>query len=104
MKNYIKWVLLAFIGLFLVACKPTAKFEYSPVAPSTGEIVKFDAMKSTVYKAKEGNAIRTYAWNFGDGTQGTGATVEHTYTQVGQYTVTLNVTDLAGQTSSTTQK
>lgn len=104
MKNYIKWVLLAFIGLFLVACKPTAKFEYSPVAPSTGEIVKFDATKSTVYKAKEGNAIRTYAWNFGDGTQATGATVEHTYTQVGQYTVTLNVTDLAGQTSSTTQK
>lgn len=103
-KNYIKWFLFAFIGLFLVACKPTAKFEYSPTAPSAGEIVKFDATKSTVYKAKEGNAIRTYAWNFGDGTQGTGATVEHTYTQVGQYTVMLTVTDLAGQTNSTTQK
>ncbi|MCX5468355.1 PKD domain-containing protein [Acinetobacter nematophilus] len=104
MKKYIKWFLFAMIGIFLVACKPTAKFEYSPTTPNTGEIVKFDATKSTVYKAKEGNAIRTYAWNFGDGTQGTGATVEHTYTKVGQYTVTLNVTDLAGQTNSTTQK
>lgn len=103
-KNYIKWFLFAFIGLFLVACKPTAKFEYSPTAPSAGEMVKFDATKSTVYKAKEGNAIRTYAWNFGDGTQGTGATVEHTYIKEGQYTVMLTVTDLAGQTNSATQK
>lgn len=102
--NYIKWFLFAFLSLFLVACKPTAKFEYSPTTPSTGEVVKFDATKSTVYKAKEGNAISVYAWDFGDGSQGTGATVEHTYTTAGQYTVTLKVADLAGQINSITKK
>lgn len=102
--NYIKWFLFAFLSLFLVACKPTAKFEYSPTAPSSGEVIKFDATKTTVYKAKEGNAISVYAWDFGDGSKGTGKTIEHIYTTAGKYTVTLSVTDLAGQTSSTTQK
>ena len=87
-----------------MACKPTAKFNYSPTAPTAGEVVKFDASTSSVYKAKEGNAISVYAWNFGDGSQGNGVTAEHTYKAAGQYTVTLSVTDLAGQTNTTTQK
>ena len=103
-ENYIKWLLFAFLSLFLVACKPTAKFNYSPTAPTAGEVVKFDASTSSVYKAKEGNAISVYAWNFGDGSQGNGVTAEHTYKAAGQYTVTLSVTDLAGQTNTTTQK
>ncbi len=103
-ENYIKWLIFAFLSLFLVACKPTADFIYTPSAPSTGEVVKFDASKSSVYKAKEGNAISVYAWDFGDGSQGTGQTTEHTYTIAGKYVVKLSVTDLAGQTSATTQK
>ena len=103
-ESYIKWFLFAFLSLFLVACKPTANFDYSPTAPSVGEVVKFDATKSTVYKAKEGNAISAYIWDFGDGVKGTGATIEHTYTKAGQYTVTLGVTDLAGQVNTKTQK
>ncbi len=51
-ENYIKWLLFAFLSLFLVACKPTAKFNYSPTAPTAGEVVKFDASTSSVYKAK----------------------------------------------------
>ncbi len=103
-ENYIKWLIFAFLSLFLVACKPTADFIYTPSAPSTGEVVKFDASKSSVYKAKEGNAISVYAWDFGDGSQGTGQTTEHTYTTAGKYVIKLSVTDLAGQTSATTQK
>ncbi|WP_446083790.1 PKD domain-containing protein [Acinetobacter sp. 1125_18A] len=111
-KNYIKWFLFAWLSLLLLACNSstkfeqglTAKFEYSPTAPSIGEVVKFDATKSTVDQAKEASAIASYAWNFGDGSSGKGATVEHTYTKVGQYTVSLTITDLAGRTDSTTQK
>jgi hypothetical protein len=35
----------------------------------------------------------TYAWNFGDGSSGTGATPSKTYAAAGTYTVTLSVSD-----------
>jgi PKD repeat protein len=37
--------------------------------------------------------ITSYAWDFGDGGTGTGATPSHTYTTAGTYPVTLTVTD-----------
>ena len=41
-------------------------------------------------------SIVSYAWNFGDGTTGTGIAVTHTYNVAGTYWVTLTVTDNAG--------
>jgi len=46
--------------------------------------------------AFEGPADVTCAWDFGDGTSGTGNAPEHTYTTHGQYTVNLLVTDADG--------
>jgi len=45
----------------------------------------------------DGN-ISKYSWNFGDGNYGLGKTTNHIYTAVGNYTVTLNVTDNEGNT------
>ena len=55
----------------------------------------FDGGAST-----DDNGITAYAWNFGDGTTGSGATASHTYAAAGTYTVTLTVTDTGGQTGS----
>jgi len=42
-------------------------------------------------------------WNFGDNTSSSENSPSHTYTQDGSYTITLEVTDTAGQTGSTAQ-
>jgi PKD domain len=44
-------------------------------------------------------AIRSYQWNFGDGSSATGPGSQHIYRRKGSYTVVLTVTDSGGQTS-----
>ena len=47
--------------------------------------------------------IETYAWNFGDGGNGTGASPNHTYAASGTYPVTLTVTDDRGGQHTSSQ-
>lgn len=55
--------------------------------------------------ASGGNAPYTFTWNLGDGSTAIGPTVSHTYSQAGNYTISLVVTDSTAtvQTFTTTQ-
>ena len=44
--------------------------------------------------------ITAYAWDFGDGSGATGLRVEHSYATVGEFVVTLKVTDDKGATGT----
>ena len=75
---------------------PIASFTYSPESPLVGEEITFDASSST----DSDGEIVSYEWDFGDGASGTGEVAFHSYSSVGDYTVTLTVTDDEGATDS----
>lgn len=51
--------------------------------------ISFDATATTEL---DGDSL-SYAWDFGDGSTGTGKKINHTYTTAGSYAVVLTVTD-----------
>ena len=75
---------------------PTALFIYSPENPLIGEEITFDAS----FSYDPDGEIVSYEWDFGDESTGEGEVVTHTYSDVGDYTVTLTVTDDDGATNS----
>ncbi|MBX0287616.1 PKD domain-containing protein [Halomicroarcula sp. F28] len=75
---------------------PVAAFDHQST-DTASEPVTFDASPST-----PSDSITSYEWAFGDGTTGSGKTVEHSYDTSGFYDVTLTVTDDAGNTGETT--
>ena len=68
---------------------PYAFFQYSILNRS----VLFDASHSYDY---DGN-ITNYLWDFGDGTNGTGMSIDHDYSESGYFYVTLTVVDNDGK-------
>lgn len=69
-----------------------------PYVAGVGMSVRLDGRRST---DPDGPSSKLkYAWRFGDGTTGTGATPSHAYAQLGTYTVILVVTDAKGGVSA----
>jgi len=81
---------------------PSANFTYTPEKPFVNETVSFDASAST----PNGGTIISYEWDFGDDTTTiiTSPIVTHTYTEPGDYNVTLTVEDAAGNNATDTVK
>lgn len=77
-----------------VTAHPRASFVAKPPVANAGYEVTFDG----TYSSAEGynDTIKSYSWKFGDTGTGSGSVVKHTYASLGNYTVTLNVTDNEG--------
>ncbi len=73
---------------------PVANFIYSPQKGEAPLTVYFDASLSY----DPDGVIVSYAWDFGDGSTGTGKLTSHTFTQDGLFSVKLTVTDDKGKT------
>lgn len=80
---------------------PTASFTANPVPTSQPGVlprtIAFDGSGST----DPDGSIVTFTWDFGDGSpSGSGATINHTYSNSGRFTAKLTVTDNRGATGS----
>jgi streptogrisin C len=74
---------------------PVASFTYS----ASGTWVDFDASGSY----DPDGSIVSYAWDFGDGTTGSGVSTSHVFPYEGYFTVTLTVTDNTDKVGQSTQ-
>lgn len=72
---------------------PVASFTFS--CNNSTRVCSFNGTGST-----DDKGIVSYAWNYGDGSTGTGATTSHPYAAAGSYQVRLTVTDGGGLTNS----
>jgi len=78
---------------------PTAEFTITPTTVERSAPVRFDA-SGTSDEGVPCLDLCTYAWDFGDGSTGTGRLTSHTYSSSGTFVVTLTVTDRAGATGT----
>jgi DNA/RNA endonuclease G (NUC1) len=76
--------------------KPPIAAIDGPYAGAEGGSIAMSAASSL----DPNGTVVSYAWNFGDGTTGTGPSVAHTYAQDGVYAVTVTVTDNDGLTDN----
>lgn len=102
------------VGLWSITSKPvivlpdygpTANFTWIPSKPSANRTAIFDASSSQVGWSSQipGLAqIASQTWDFGDGTPintTSSSTIQHVFTQLGNYSVTLTVTDSVSRTN-----
>jgi PKD repeat protein len=73
----------------------------APVAAFTSSCSALSCTFDGKGSSDDGEVVR-WSWTFGDGSTGSGSTVDHVYARSGDFPVTLTVTDDAGATSSST--
>jgi PKD repeat protein len=77
---------------------PVAAVSATPTSGNAPLAVAFSGAGSS----DPDGTISSYAWNFGDGTTGSGVSVNHTYNSTGTFNAVLTVTDNDGATDTDT--
>jgi len=107
-SKYLFVISFLVLAVFLAGCggvlpptnqSPIASFTANPTSGIAPLEVAFDASNSS---DSDGNII-SYAWDFKDGSTGSGQTITHTFSSTGSYNVELTVTDNDGATGSATK-
>lgn len=82
-----------------VIAHPGANFSLKPMFPKPGEEINFNGSISS-------GDIDRFEWDLNDdgSTDDTGPTVDYTFSQEGRYNVSLNVTDIRGESSELTRE
>src|SRR2546425_3983155 len=65
------------------------QFNYHPTHPMTQQTITFNATATRAYTTP--GTIKTFQWNYGDGTNATGIITKHAYQTSGTYRVTLTL-------------
>jgi len=85
------------------ATPPAAHFTYSPANPEAKMILgtyKWETQFNASTSFDTVTRITSYSWDFGDGFNGTGLAINHTYRAKGTYNMTLTVKDVANHTDT----
>jgi len=106
----LRFVIWLAVGTLLSACSggggggaPTANSPPTSViiVNKTSDYAPLSLVFDASQSSDRDGSITGYSWDFGDGTNSLGSQASHTYTNLGQFAVTLTVTDNDGATSST---
>src|SRR3984885_377499 len=108
--RFAEFIVFFLIAISLVGCSTGSgagsNKEQRPVAstggPYNGHIGSAISFNAGGSSDPQGEPLTNYAWNFGDGTTGSGVSPSHTYTAAGAYSVSLTVTDTSNLSSSAT--
>jgi PKD repeat protein len=77
---------------------PVAAFSYSPMNPDAGTTIQFTDASTPLL-----GSLTTWSWGFGDIQASQEKNPTHSYTTIGTYPITLQVTDSLGHTGSVTR-
>ena len=99
---------LTFPALGYSGYNAVASFTIAATQPlNAPKNVQFDATKSTgdgyTGMSSHQYAITSYAWDFGDGTSGSGVQPNHEYAKPGTYTIKLTISTASGATATSSQ-
>ncbi len=94
-------LLVIFALIFCFSIAGSASAVSVPVANFTSNVTNGSAPLTVQYTDTSAGSPTSWNWNFGDGQSSTVENPTHTYSEVGNYNVTLNVTNSAGSSSLT---
>jgi PKD repeat protein len=103
LRSLWKLLVIGFFAFLVAACNPIASFSVSPTPVKAGIEATFDASSTMVDVLPKGNKAKSYAWDFGDGSTGSGIAAKHTYATAGTFKVKLVVVDSNGRKGNTTE-